>query len=73
MKDTTMRALTIVELPSGGFILLGGKTDICYMNPNEGPVSVCAKLGATYDYPNSTETLPGAVRAFFDKPASVEE
>jgi len=63
-----MRTLTIVELPSGGFILMGGTVDRIVGAPEEGPISVCAELGNTYDYPNSTKTLPGAVREFFAQP-----
>ena len=63
-----MRTLTIVELPSGGFILMGGTVDRIIGAPEEGPISVCPKLGHSYEYPNSTDTLPGAVRAFFEKP-----
>lgn len=63
-----MRTLTIVELPSGGFILMGGTVDRIMGVPDEGPISVCPKLGNTYDYPNSLETLPGAVREFFSSP-----
>lgn len=63
-----MRTLTIIELDSGGFILMGGEADVLQASPREGPISVCPKLGHSYDYPNSTDTLPGAVRAFFEKP-----
>lgn len=60
-----MRTLTIIELPSGGFILMGGEADVVQASPWEGPISVCPELGATYDYPNTLKTLPGAVREFF--------
>ena len=63
-----MRTLTIVELPSGGFILMGGTVDRIMGVPDEGPISVCAKLGRNYEYPNNPNTLPGAVWAFFQKP-----
>lgn len=63
-----MRTLTILELDSGGFILMGGEADVLQASPREGPISVCAELGNTYDYPNNTRTLPGAVRKFFALP-----
>jgi len=63
-----MRTLTIIELPSGGFVLKGSRIEGLYCNPEEGPISVCPKLGNNYEYPNSLDTLPGAVWAFFKKP-----
>lgn len=65
-----MRTLTILELDSGGFILMGGEADVLQASPQEGPISVCPKLGHNYEYPCSTDTLPGAVWAFFKKPGS---
>lgn len=68
-----MRTLTIIELPTGGFILMGGTIDQIIGVPEEGPISVCPELGATYDYPNTLKTLPGAVREFFAPPEPTKE
>lgn len=64
-----MRTLTIIELNTGGFILTSGETDLIQLTTRDTQVSVCPKLGHNYEYPNSRETLPGAVWAFF-KPES---
>jgi len=60
-----MKTLTITELPNGGFFLTEGEVDVIHANPRDGNITICTELGDSYDYPNKTTILTGAVRAFF--------
>ena len=58
-----MKTLYIVQTPSGGFVCIPDEISECSIQDD---CFVVAELGHSYDYPNSTRTLPGAVRAFFE-------